>query len=628
MSLLPLFTAVLVAGTLTSAALVGSAVLRALRATPEPVDRLLFALPLGLGVFATLLLVLSALGALHPAALWAAVLVPGVTSIRERGALAEGLSALRSLLAAAEPVERIALAVVGLAVLLILGLGALGPVFDWDSLMYHLQLPRLFLEVGRLHVPADSPMHFAFLGLFQFLYLPFLAVGATAGAALLNAAMAALLALALIVAGSRLFERSVGLFAGVALWGSSAILIVAMTPRVDVTLVTVLFLAQYAVLLALRTDARWGVAVAALLGGMAVGIKYHAGPYLVGLAPFVVVALWKQSRGDRSQVATRLAVTAALALVAVAPWMLKNQLGVGAPLFPFFTEPRVPAFIADITGSTARPSSVPAGAYSALGRAREPISLEALLFRPAALTVEGEAGAYSRNPLFYLMPLVLLCIRDLRILALMVPVAVYLGVTLGYFGHTNLRYLLPALPASILALGAVLTAGAARLPASRALRAALIVAAALVTLPALRMAGPRALTPLRVEIAVGLEPPEALLNGDVQFVVAQWFAEQTPADAKLLMLFDARGFYHRRAVLQDNLLQNWALLVGSGATERCLEGTGITHVFVNRAILGYYQARGVDPNSLLWDRFPQFAAHCLQPMVNTNGIEIYRVVMR
>jgi hypothetical protein len=201
----------------------------------------------------------------------------------------------------------------------------------------------------------------------------------------------------------------------------------------------------------------------------------------------------------------------------------------------------------------------------------------------------------------------------------------YLAVALGYFSRTNLRYLMPVLPAMVLLATDVLKRLGARLPSALLARRALIVVAALATLPALRIAGARTLTPLRVEIALGLEPPAALLNGEVQYVLAQWFAEQTPPDAKLLMLFDARGFYHQRATIQDNLLTNWPLLLATGVTDRCLAGSGITHVYVNRVILAYYQARGLDPTLLSWERFPEFAARCLEPMVDVNGITLFRV---
>lgn len=84
---------------------------------------------------------------------------------------------------------------------------------------------------------------------------------------------------------------------GVALWGSSSLFLVAMTPRVDVTLIFAVLLALYALLLALRDEAPRRPLVAALIAGVAVGIKYHAIPYV---AVHVPLALWAPRRENRS----------------------------------------------------------------------------------------------------------------------------------------------------------------------------------------------------------------------------------------------------------------------------------------------------------------------------------------
>jgi hypothetical protein len=91
------------------------------------------------------------------------------------------------------------------------------------------------------------------------------------------------------------------------------------------------------------------------------------------------------------------------------------------------------------------------------------------------------------------------------------------------------------------------------------------------------------------------------------------------------MLFEARGLYFNREVLQDNLLTNLALLQGIGATDRCLAGTGITHVLVNEQAPGYYARRGASLSALGWDRFPEFAARCLQPVGAVRSAVLYRV---
>jgi hypothetical protein len=314
-----------------------------------------------------------------------------------------------------------------------------------------------------------------------------------------------------------------------------------------------------------------------------------------------------------------------VSLAIASPWMLKNQVLYDAPFYPFFAERVVPPFIAEIQGHTGRPAGVSADSYTGLRRVREPISVLALILRPEALTVETEGRSYTRNPALYLAPLAILFARDRTVLALLIPGFLYLAIALGFFSWTNLRYLMPVIPAMVLAATEVVRRAAARLPSALAMRRVMIVLAALLTVPALTIVGAPVLTPLRLKVAIGLEPPEALLTNDEPYAVARWIGGNTPPDAKVLMLFDARGFYHQRATIQDNVLTNWPLLVGTGATERCLAGTGITHIYLNRAVLTYYGTRGLDPATLEWDRFPEFAARCLESLARTRSIEIYRV---
>jgi 4-amino-4-deoxy-L-arabinose transferase-like glycosyltransferase len=626
----PLGSLLAAAVMLLCAVATGGSVVTLLRLRAEATERTLLALALGIGVQGTLMLGLAAIGWLHPAALWAAVVLPALPGIRELRSLADAAASIRGRMGTLTSVERITAALVTVVIAGILLVGALAPVMDWDSLMYHVQLPKLFLERGAMYLPGDGT-HLAFLGLFQFLYLPLLAVGATAGPALLNAAMAGAVGLAMGVVGARLFSQRTALLGAIAIWGSSSLLLVGSTPRVDVALVFVLFLTHYAVLRALEDDARGGMVLVALLAGIAIAMKYHALPYLAPLVPFAVWGVWRR-HGTRDDMGARIGATGAdvalalaIALAVAAPWMLKNQAYFGAPLYPFFAERLVPPFIAEITGVATHPDGVPTNIYSALGQAREPISLTALLLRPAQLTVEAEGGAFTRNPLLYFLPLALLFLRDRRMLLLLVPGLAYLAVALGYFSRTNLRYLMPVLPAMVLCTVEAIRRVLERLDRPALARQLLLGLAALAMVPAVAVGARRLVTPVRAQVALGILPPAALLNNDLQYALATYVNEETPPDATVLMLFDARGYYHTRTVLQDNILTNWPLLAGIGAADRCLAGTGITHVVVNEAVANYYTTRGLDLTLLAWDRFPAFASRCLEVMIRTNGVAVYRV---
>lgn len=608
---------------LFAATAAGDRALRALGATPRPAEGLLFALVIGIGIQGTTMLALSAVGLMHPAILWAAVAAPlpwarGVTA--KLGAmLREGRRTMMS----CTPTERMALLGVGIAVATVLFVGALAPVTDWDSQMYHLQIPRQLLAEGRLYLPADGN-HLAFLGLFQFLYLPLLAIGAVSGTAVLNAAMTATIAVTLFVAGRTLFSSGSGLFASIAVWGSSSLLIVGATPRVDVALTAALAITHLAVLRAFDDDAPWALPVAALVGGVAASMKYHALPYLAALAPFALWALWQHAGSGRER--ARLGATAmALALGAMAPWLAKNIVFFGAPLFPFGAAQRLSPFLAEITGSFSIPANIPAEALGALGRAREPISLSALIFRPGALTVEGEALSYTRNPLFLLLPVALCYLRDRRMLALALPGLAYLAFTLGAFRHTNLRYIIPALPMLALCASEALQRLTSRIRDRRGVAMALPVVAALCAVPALRVATMQLVSLPRAQVALGRWQPETLLMQEVPYRMARLADEATPPNAKILMLFEARGFYFDREVLQDNLLTNWTILHRIGAAESCLAGTGITHVLVNEVAPSFYASRGASLDALAWNRFPEFAQRCLEPLGAFRGEVLFRL---
>ncbi|HRN52178.1 MAG TPA: glycosyltransferase family 39 protein [Gemmatimonadaceae bacterium] len=609
---------------LFSAAALGDRTIRTLGATPRPAEGLLFSLVIGLGILGTLLLILSASGLVHPAVLWTAVALPALGGRPVAARIGDALHDCRSTLLACTAIERMTLLAVGVTIAIVLFVGALAPVTDWDSQMYHLQIPKLVLEEGRLHLPADGS-HLAFLGLFQFLYLPLLAIDAASGPSVLNAAMTATIAVTLFVAGRRLFSTGSGIFASIAIWGSSSLLIVGVTPRVDVAVTAALAVTHWAVLRAFDDDAAWALPVAAFAGGITAAMKYHALPYLAALLPFAAWALWRRS-GVSNRERAKIATTAlALAVAAIAPWLAKNVAFFGAPLFPFGAEPRLVPFLAEITGSWAIPADIPAEALGAVGRAREPISLSALLFRPGALTVEWEALSYTRNPLFALLPFALFFLRDRRMVALALPGLAYLAFTLGAFRHTNLRYIIPALPMLALCATEVLQRLAARIPNPRLVTTVLPLVAALCAIPALRVAMVHVASIPRAQVALGLWKPETLLMQEEPYRMARFADEVTPKDAKILMLFEARGFYFDRAVLQDNLLTNWTILHRVGATESCLAGTGITHVLLNEVLPSYYASRGASLGAMSWDRFPEFAQRCLEPLGAFRGEVLFRL---
>ena len=121
------------------------------------------------------------------------------------------------------------------------------------------------------------------------LYLPLLALGSSAGPALLSAFIAVLLGLAVFAFTARFLGDRTASLSLALLWGTTTLLLVAITPRLDVTLAFYLFLAHYALMLALSSSSsRAPLYLSAVLLGAAIGIKYNALPYILGLAPRIL----------------------------------------------------------------------------------------------------------------------------------------------------------------------------------------------------------------------------------------------------------------------------------------------------------------------------------------------------
>jgi hypothetical protein len=155
-----------------------------------------------------------------------------------------------------------------LAAILLL-LPAPAPPFDWDSLTYHLHVPAEYLAAGRVFLPEDN-FHAALIGPVQMLYLPLLAVRSAAGPAVLNALLALMLALTVAGMASRLLSSRVGGLCLVALWTNTVLVAVAVTPRIDTTLVLYTLLGHYALLIAwARKSRRLFLLAAVVLGASA-----------------------------------------------------------------------------------------------------------------------------------------------------------------------------------------------------------------------------------------------------------------------------------------------------------------------------------------------------------------------
>jgi len=326
-----------------AAASAGAGLLRLLgRDAGPPLQHLLFAVALGLGVSAYGTLALGAAGILHPGALW------GLTAVM----LIVGWPQLAPLLARLVRDGRewvrswdrfeCALTSAGVALVLVGLFCAPTPIMDYDTLEYHLGAPGEYFAAGRVrflphNVYASFPAHV------ETLYLLGIVLGGGKGAGM---AVAVLLQVGfgLLAAGAagavagRFVSRRAALPAAV--FFLSCPLFIVTVVRAHITLARCLYIG-----VALLAVLEWVygeeerrrtrlLAIGGLCCGLAVAVKYTAllmvclplGASVLAVSLLRPEPLWRRLGPPL--------VLAGCALLGVLPWLLKNVVATGNPFFP------------------------------------------------------------------------------------------------------------------------------------------------------------------------------------------------------------------------------------------------------------------------------------------------------
>ncbi len=396
-------------------------------------DTLAFSLALGSGVLATGILILGSVGGFHLPWLFLLLLAGVWVGRANLGRLPDlGLGAAKETAEVAGRPALLVFAAVAVAMILL----AVAPPTDYDSLMYHLEGPAQFLERGGIYLP-DGNFHVAYVGLAHMLYIPALAFGAPSTPAVLSTLFALALGFLVLRVTSNVFTVAEARLGLVLLWGSPILMLVAATPKVDVTLAFFLLAGHYALLNALYQPPRVGkwMALSGLVLGLAVGVKYLALVYVAALSPLVFLILFQAAGPGRHPLRTASLFAAAF-LGAAFPWLLKNWVLFGAPLYPYLSEPAIPRWLASLADEAHVRSVLGPATPKPLLAAREPFSPVTWLLHPERLTPESEGGAYGANLAFLFLLAALPLIRRRAFAAITLPAALFFGGTLLMNGGT------------------------------------------------------------------------------------------------------------------------------------------------------------------------------------------------
>ena len=597
-----LFDLLLAGGVLAAAFSVGSAIGRVFsiqyRGAAEEIS---FSVMLGTGALGLATLGLGLVKLLQPVPVTVlCVALVGVTARRgmaRAGALFNDTSRLRS--------TRRALTVAALfgIVVTILILRTLLPPTAFDELIYHLPVTKSFVDQGRVFPVYDNPMgNFPFL--IHMTYALCIMAKSDSTARLISLALAVCTALLVYGFCVRFLDRITGIVAMFGLFGAGMVVEVATTSRVDVSLAGMLFAATYAVLVYVRTGQAGWLYMSAILSGLAMGIKYDAGVWVLLIAAIYLAECKLTLHQPLPDIVKRGVLYTAIVAAVASPWYVKNLVWFHNPIYWFATgevrdvPPQPPRYF---TGD----DELKMDAYFEQTRKEIPVRVEVLrqdleewatrrierhplrvweqFLHPEVFNV-GEPY-HDPNYLFIVVPLLLLLNRPRSLLWLLFCCVGFFVVTaeVSWVG----RYLLPVYP------GLTVIAGFVLIEVSRKLRSHAPVAR---MLPAVAVAVAVGSAVMVSATAIYSRNGIGFLDGSVSrrefrrqfgyYGPIDFINNELPADARIMMLGAELGYGLKRYYVADPCWDSneWRRLMvhndGFDEINQEIKRRGITHILV------------------------------------------------
>lgn len=563
------------------------------------IQNALLALGLGWGALMYLVLLLSSLRILYPGAVWGLLVVLFVICLPELRSL---FAELKMMFSRARPGQsgkavRV-MQGVGVVALLLLAIVALSPDIPHDAMVYHLNIPRLYVKAhGIVPLPYN-----VFSNMFlntEMLYSLALSIDDYQLANLIHYAFGVATVLFLYASAVRICGNPTAVVAALMFLLSPIVLLEMPVAWVDVAMVFYFLLALECLLRwRLRDDGRYFVLLG-IFGGIFAGIKYMSFPGIVSLCALIAATQLVSQEKRLGRTVRSLALFTAIVTAFVSPYLMKNYLITGNPVYPvaysLFGGRWLTADLAErirvahLSAHLTRP-----GWWRSLGLPWEitmhPPRFGNLLTPLWLMLLPFAAFIRPRTPV--MKGTAVVCAVYFLVWACLVPDA---------------RFLMPIFPLlSLLCAWAVVglprNASLAR-PLAQWVRAGLLAVCGLIwgvfvclyVLPIPSMFGP---------VVWGAESREEFLSREVpNFAAFQFINESLPADARLLFIFENRGFFCDRPYIGDTFYQASGMLTivrecGSAAAFReRLREMGITHILLNWTFRREYPAPKISERS-------------------------------
>jgi len=555
----------------------------------EPLEKLIFATGIGLGIVAYTTLGLGLLGLYHS---WAFVLLLGLLALAAKGEWTHLARLLREVWASRQPLDSFQKVITLFIAVLALSslLQALTPPTDYDGLVYHLTAPKTYLAEHRLVSFPDIPQA-NFPATAEMLYTIAMALGSPMAAKLIHLSFAFLISVTVFSMARRFLKPKVAWLSLAVLWSIPIFVIEAGWAYIDLVWAFYEFLALYGFLLWRQNQNRKWLLCSGLFMGFALGTKYLALQGFILLFVAIAFSSWQSNQGRIDRTAKDLLLWVALATALASPWYLKNWIWLGNPIYPYF-----------FGGLNYPIERVQADAYLAtnLGCGH---SLQCYLSLPWMIYTHsylfGHAPPAFPSFLSLFLPFWLVWRKNRTVnwlLALSLARFVFWAIT-----TQDLRFLLPIYPALSVVTAYVLYQ-IANLK-SRRLPWDFFVHATVISVLLISLGLQLLITLLTLgnpfPVILGLESADAYLRHSLNdYAAIKYVNQNLPEKSRLLLIGDKRGYYLQRDYIPDATNNIWwGYLEPLGGSEEgilaLLQSWGVSHILLSEVDVAWL---------LLWDK--------------------------
>ena len=317
-----------------AAFLFGHGILRILKIVlRSPFENFLFSQGIGLGFVSVSVLVFGSHALYILGILFAVVIILHIPSTR--GVVSAVREAFR---VGFSSNERMAILASFLMFMFIL-LSVFLPPLDYDVTEYHLGAPHQYLQAGRVaYLPGNVYSNFPFNIEMLYFFSLILFKGSFAGvyvAKLVNLFLAVLTAFVTFKIGEKFFSRSAGILAAAIYITTPWIFVVSTKAYVTNGWTFYVTLALLAFLSYVRGEKQVKYLVlAGISAGIACGCKYPSVVYIVIPICIGLIINNLLSKSRLGKIARELVIFGAVSVLVFSPWMIKNMVYTGNPVYP------------------------------------------------------------------------------------------------------------------------------------------------------------------------------------------------------------------------------------------------------------------------------------------------------